>query len=75
MPWQIRYWILSCRWSGVPTWLRTTPHPAGAIADANLTGVTTADVAHLIPVVSESLGDGVLAAGGVPTAGFDDPGV
>jgi hypothetical protein len=49
--------------------------PAGAIADANLSGVTTADVAHLIPVVSESLGTVSSAAGGVPTAGFDDPGV
>ena len=49
--------------------------PAGAIADANLSGVTTADVAHLIPVVSESLGAVSSAAGGVPTAGFDDPGV
>mgnify|MGYP006915277278 CR=1 FL=1 len=49
--------------------------PAGAIAAANLTGVTTADVAHLIPVVSESLGAVSSATGGVPTAGFDDPGV
>lgn len=49
--------------------------PAGAIADANLSGVTTADVAHLIPVVSESLGAVSSVAGGVPTAGFGDPGV
>ncbi|OKH83364.1 hypothetical protein EB75_08415 [Mycobacterium sp. ST-F2] len=49
--------------------------PAGAIAAANLSGVTTADVAHLIPVVSESLGTVSSAAGGVPAAGFDDPGV
>ncbi len=49
--------------------------PAGAIADANLSGVTTADVAHLIPVVSESLGAVSSMAGGVPTVGFDDLGV
>lgn len=38
--------------------------PAQAIADANLAGVTTADVDHLIPVVTES----VSAA---PAAGLD----
>ena len=36
-----------------------------AIADANLTGVTSADVGNLIPVVSESL------SMGAPTAGDD----
>ncbi|MEZ0051961.1 hypothetical protein ABIA30_002973 [Mycobacterium sp. MAA66] len=45
--------------------------PAGAIADANLTGVTTADVAHLIPVVTESMGSLSSAAGGVPAFGAD----
>ncbi|MDR3659502.1 MAG: Rv0340 family protein [Mycobacterium sp.] len=49
--------------------------PNGAIADANLSGVTTADVAHLIPVVTESLGSMSSAAGGVPSAGLGDPGV
>ena len=40
-------------------------NPAQAIADANLTGVTSADVNHLIPVVAESLSTAV------PSAGFD----
>lgn len=39
--------------------------PAQAIADANLTGVTTADVNHLIPVVSESV------SSVAPTTGLD----
>ncbi|MGA5462003.1 Rv0340 family IniB-related protein [Mycobacterium sp. NPDC050041] len=34
---------------------RYTADPAGAIADANLTDVTSVDVDNLIPVVSESL--------------------
>ncbi|MUL64188.1 hypothetical protein BOO86_06910 [Mycobacterium sp. CBMA 234] len=49
--------------------------PAGTIADANLSGVTTADVAHLIPVVSESLAPLASHVGDVPTAGLGDPGV
>jgi hypothetical protein len=40
-------------------------NPAQAIADANLTDVTSADVNHLIPVVAESLSTAV------PSAGFD----
>jgi hypothetical protein len=40
-------------------------NPAQAIADANLTDVTSADVNHLIPVVAESL------SAAVPSAGFD----
>lgn len=39
--------------------------PAQAIADANLTGVTSADVNQLIPVVTESL------SSAVPTTGSD----
>jgi hypothetical protein len=38
-------------------------NPAQAIADANLTDVTTADVNHLIPVVAESMST-VLPSGG-----------
>jgi hypothetical protein len=40
-------------------------NPAQAIADANLTDVTSADVNHLIPVVAESLSTAV------PSTGFD----
>jgi hypothetical protein len=40
-------------------------NPAQAIADANLTDVTSADVNHLIPVVAESL------SAAVPSTGFD----
>ena len=40
-------------------------NPAQAIADANLTDVTSADVNHLIPVVAESL------SAAVPSAGLD----
>lgn len=43
--------------------------PAGAIADAHLTGVTSADVGNLLPVVSDSLS---MAA---PTFDTPDPGV
>lgn len=39
-------------------------NPAQAIADANLTDVTSGDVNHLIPVVAESMSTAV------PTAGF-----
>ena len=39
--------------------------PAQAIADANLTDVTSADVNQLIPVVTESL------SAAVPSSGFD----
>ena len=39
--------------------------PARAIADANLTDVTSADVNHLIPVVAESL------SSALPTTGID----
>ena len=39
--------------------------PARAIADANLTDVTSADVNHLIPVVAESL------SSAMPTTGVD----
>jgi hypothetical protein len=38
--------------------------PAQAIADANLTDVTSADVNHLIPVVAESLSSAVPTTGG-----------
>ena len=44
---------------------RYAADPAQAIADANLTDVTSADVNNLIPVVSESL------SMGAPTAGAD----
>ena len=44
---------------------RYAADPTQAIADANLTGVTSADVSNLIPVVSESL------SMGAPTAGAD----
>lgn len=62
---------------------RYAADPARAIADAQLTDVTSADVNHLIPVVSESLslgGPGTLGAGvadanvwasGAATAAFD----
>jgi hypothetical protein len=40
-------------------------NPAQAIADANLTDVTSADVNHLIPVVAESL------SAAVPSTGFE----
>jgi hypothetical protein len=43
--------------------------PAQAIADANLTDVTSVDVNHLIPVVAESMSTAV-PSGGVP-AGAD----
>ena len=39
--------------------------PAQAIADANLTDVTSVDVNHLIPVVAESMST-VMPSGGVP---------
>lgn len=47
--------------------------PAGAIAAANLTGVTTADVAQLIPAVSESVPsvDANVWTSGAATAAFD----
>ena len=47
--------------------------PAGAIAAANLTGVTTADVAQLIPAVSESVpsADANVWTSGAATAAFD----
>jgi hypothetical protein len=38
-------------------------NPAQAIADANLTDVTSADVNHLIPVVAESLSTAVPSTG------------
>jgi hypothetical protein len=38
-------------------------NPAQAIADANLTDVTSADVNHLIPVVAESLSTASTSAG------------
>lgn len=37
--------------------------PAQALADANLAGVTTADVQHLIPVVAESVSSSAPVAG------------
>ena len=43
--------------------------PAQAIADANLTDVTSADVNHLIPVVAESLSSAVPSAGADSFAG------
>lgn len=55
--------------------------PARAIADAHLTGVTSADVNNLLPMVSESLatpmvgmshpGDGSVWTSGAATAAFD----
>src|SRR6478736_1487384 len=46
-------------------------NPAQAIADANLTDVTSVDVNHLIPVVAESLSTAVPSTG---TDGLvDDP--
>ncbi len=65
---------------------RYAQDPAQAIADAHLTGVTSADVNNLIPVVSESLSmsapafggadvstaaDGNIWASGAATAAFD----
>ena len=62
---------------------RYAADPMQAIADANLTGVTSADVSNLIPVVSESLSmaaamagadaalDGNVWASGAATAAFD----
>ena len=62
---------------------RYAEDPAGAIADAHLTNVTSADVNSLIPVVSESLSTGSPVAGagadvdsnvwasGAATAAFD----
>lgn len=47
--------------------------PAQAIADANLTDVTSADVNNLIPVVSESLSTSG-AGGGLGDLGAADPG-
>lgn len=44
-------------------------NPAQAITDANLTGVTSVDVNHLIPVVAESMST-VVPSGSVP-AGAD----
>jgi hypothetical protein len=43
--------------------------PAQAIADANLTDVTSVDVNHLIPVVSESLSMAVPSTGADAVAG------
>jgi hypothetical protein len=43
--------------------------PAQAIADANLTDVTSADVNHLIPVVAESLSSAMPSTGGDAFAG------
>ncbi|PJK18515.1 Rv0340 family IniB-related protein [Mycolicibacterium goodii] len=51
---------------------RYAADPAQAIAGANLTGVTSADVDNLIPVVSESLSMGA-TAGGLDHAGGADP--
>ncbi len=55
--------------------------PAGVIADAHLTGVTSADVNNLLPMVSESLAgpmvgmshpaDGNVWTSGAATAAFD----
>ncbi|GLP77898.1 hypothetical protein TUM20983_50080 [Mycobacterium antarcticum] len=45
-------------------------NPAQAIADANLTDVTSADVNHLIPVVAESMSAVAPTGGG---AGIGDP--
>jgi hypothetical protein len=42
-------------------------NPAQAIADANLSDVTSADVNHLIPVVAESMSTAV-PAGGLPAS-------
>ncbi|WP_319448246.1 MULTISPECIES: Rv0340 family IniB-related protein [unclassified Mycobacterium] len=46
--------------------------PAQAIADANLTDVTSADVNHLIPVVAESLSSAVPSTGGDAFSGDAD---
>ncbi|MCI4673755.1 Rv0340 family IniB-related protein [Candidatus Mycolicibacterium alkanivorans] len=62
---------------------RYAADPAGAIADAHLTDVTSVDVNNLIPMVSDSLsmaaptigdahvGDGNVWASGAATAAFD----
>ncbi|AKK25792.1 IniB N-terminal domain-containing protein [Mycobacterium sp. EPa45] len=65
---------------------RYAADPAGAIADAHLTDVTSADVSNLIPMVADSLsgpvsgggfgpgpaaGDGNVWASGAATAAFD----
>ncbi len=62
---------------------RYAADPAQAIADAHLTGVTSADVNHLIPMVSDSLSmstpggtggateHGNVWASGAATAAFD----
>lgn len=47
---------------------RYAQDPAQAIADAHLTDVTSADVNHLIPVVSESLSTGAPGALGAEAA-------
>lgn len=51
---------------------RYAADPQQAIADANLTGVTSADVDNLIPVVTESIPVGGVAGGGL--FGGADPG-
>jgi hypothetical protein len=55
---------------------RYAADPERAIADAHLSGVTSADVNHLLPVVSDSLGaagdaGGSVWTGGAATAAFD----
>lgn len=48
---------------------RYAADPAGAIADAHLPDVTSADVNNLIPMVADSLNGPVSAGGFGPTAG------
>lgn len=58
---------------------RYAADPAGAIADAHLTDVTSADVNNLIPMVTDSMstaapalgGDGNVWTSGAATAAFD----
>ena len=48
---------------------RYAADPAGAIADAHLTDVTSADVNNLIPMVADSLSGPISAGGFGPSAG------
>ncbi|KDF00307.1 hypothetical protein Y900_015500 [Mycolicibacterium aromaticivorans JS19b1 = JCM 16368] len=51
---------------------RYAADPGGAIADAHLTDVTSADVNHLIPMVADSLSGPLSGAGFGPAAGAGD---
>lgn len=53
---------------------RYAADPAGAIADAHLAGVTSADVNNLIPMVADSLSGPLAGAGFGPSAGVGGDG-